>query len=185
MAGDHPRRCGENDSFLISSTDVSGSPPQVRGKRILEKKPFELPGITPAGAGKTLHSSAIVCSIGDHPRRCGENLSLRSAAATTAGSPPQVRGKLASALRVRGICGITPAGAGKTQAETASRHGRYGSPPQVRGKPCAKYLQKGKKGITPAGAGKTFIVSVAGHAEEDHPRRCGENHMINSFVRFL
>ena len=50
-------------------------------------------GITPAGAGKTLHSSAIVCSIGDHPRRCGENDDGDISRLRDIGSPPQVRGK--------------------------------------------------------------------------------------------
>ena len=30
-------------------------------------------------------------------------------------------------------------------------------------------------GITPADAGKTYTVMTAHTADEDHPRRCGEN----------
>ena len=50
-----------------------------------------------------------------------------------------------------------------------------GSPPQVRGKHLNQQFLQHNHRITPAGAGKTLIVSIAGHAEEDHPRRCGEN----------
>ena len=50
-----------------------------------------------------------------------------------------------------------------------------GSPPQMRGKlhlspKLFKYI-----GITPADAGKTYTVMTAHTADEDHPRRCGEN----------
>ena len=90
---------------------------------------------------------------------------------------------------------ITPAGAGKTKKEPRTqcyrsdhprrcgenhhppvRHHRCGgSPPQVRGKHrnCRQYAYQHR--ITPAGAGKTpheFLVIIA---NEDHPRRCGEN----------
>ena len=91
---DHPRRCGENLCFQLSAATTAGSPPQVRGKLPYATKTDLKDGITPAGAGKTLHSSAIVCSIGDHPRRCGENGQRRTAAIRQLGSPPQVRGKL-------------------------------------------------------------------------------------------
>ena len=94
---------------------------------------------------------------------------------------------------------ITPAGAGKTgrvfppcayPADHPRRCGENdgvpanfddeaGSPPQVRGKPAVVSPKKIARRITPAGAGKTFIVSVAGHAEEDHPRRCGENRFVD------
>ena len=33
-------------------------------------------------------------------------------------------------------------------------------------------------GITPAGAGKTIAVELGFFQVEDHPRRCGENHLI-------
>ena len=111
------------------------------------------------------------------------------------GSPPQVRGKQVFYYRRRKQVGITPAGAGKTRAGRLTgwsfryhprrcgenhhppvRHHRCGgSPPQVRGKHrnCRQYAYQHR--ITPAGAGKTpheFLVIIA---NEDHPRRCGEN----------
>ena len=90
---------------------------------------------------------------------------------------------------------ITPADAGKTYAPRSGMlrmqdHPRgcgenyeqlvggvetLGSPPRMRGKPFIVDGSTWKVRITPADAGKTLIVSVAGHAEEDHPRGCGEN----------
>ena len=113
----------------------------------------------------------------------------------TAGSPPQVRGKLIDFRVFLTFDGITPAGAGKTRLcnrnesqhldhprrcgeNTACRCGAFGSsgsPPQVRGK---RRMRRGRPRwlrITPAGAGKTKIVRFNRNQTADHPRRCGEN----------
>ena len=52
---------------------LTGSPPQVRGKHGSNRNCRCLAGITPAGAGKTAVKPSLILSIGDHPRRCGEN----------------------------------------------------------------------------------------------------------------
>ena len=113
----------------------------------------------------------------------------------TPGSPPQVRGKLVFTEGTDIPLRITPAGAGKTQHESAAfaatrDHPRRcgengpngaisdtpsGSPPQVRGKPFYPQSIRTGKGITPAGAGKTEIRPVDFFVKSDHPRRCGEN----------
>ena len=131
-----------------------GSPPQVRGKHGSPTWEEGIPGITPAGAGKTLHGWIMRALLTDHPRRCGENSETCSAAYLHPGSPPQVRGKLFSETLCYTHTRITPAGAGKTRkfpAHTVQvgdhprRCGenlkscvvlelRLGSPPQVRGK---------------------------------------------------
>ena len=54
---DHPRRCGENFPTVANFGRVPGSPPQVRGKRILLPASCSNHGITPAGAGKTVIQS--------------------------------------------------------------------------------------------------------------------------------
>ena len=111
---DHPRRCGENLVVLSSGFIPIGSPPQVRGKPELEKLCSDVPGITPAGAGKTGYNLRYALQHRDHPRRCGENHGLSIASMRSWGSPPQVRGKQTymgySFFNNR----ITPAGAGKT-----------------------------------------------------------------------
>ena len=55
---DHPRRCGENFSATGLLRKVWGSPPQVRGKRMIDAEKDGYLGITPAGAGKTLKALA-------------------------------------------------------------------------------------------------------------------------------
>ena len=113
------------------------------------------------------------------------------------GSPPQVRGKRRYTIRVSERCRITPAGAGKTgsvseRVKAAKDHPRRcgentlwtaparpisGSPPQVRGKHCWQNSKASRFGITPAGAGKTLALHHALDRTQDHPRRCGENHL--------
>ena len=158
-----------------------GSPPQVRGKL-----------------------SDILCrrvTVGDHPRRCGENDLSCCNIDIMLGSPPQVRGKLADYFfRVNGV-GITPAGAGKTECRelpmcTEPDHPRRcgenkilychtvnlrGSPPQVRGKQGKITCPLMNWRITPAGAGKTLIYRDICHCKQDHPRRCGENPVLHDF----
>ena len=51
---DHPRGCGENHFASTIFCAISGSPPQVRGKRFQAEKQPQGSRITPAGAGKTV-----------------------------------------------------------------------------------------------------------------------------------
>ena len=192
---DHPRRCGENSMLCCSWSWVWGSPPQVRGKRSCQK-PNQVPTrITPAGAGKTLRKACKSVTHKDHPRRCGENANCQTHMTTSAGSPPQVRGKPVTAGAASKSRGITPAGAGKTDASLTTAnvlrdHPRRcgenaayalepwrqaGSPPQVRGKLWYVACLNSCIGITPAGAGKTDAQIMHCFQHQDHPRRCGEN----------
>ena len=114
LVQDHPRRCGENQSLLLVNEHRVGSPPQVRGKRHPEWHIHGDARITPAGAGKTIHTGVRICTAEDHPRRCGENDFKLKSNRKEVGSPPQVRGKLANAELVKPAVRITPAGAGKT-----------------------------------------------------------------------
>ena len=113
-AEDHPRRCGENVMTANLREWRHGSPPQVRGKHPPQLVRRRFPGITPAGAGKTVNIVYNFAVIGDHPRRCGENSSINTKIPAYPGSPPQVRGKLVRTGDYAYVAGITPAGAGKT-----------------------------------------------------------------------
>ena len=152
---DHPRGCGENLWATTTPTVRTGSPPRMRGKPSRLAVPRFGIRITPAGAGKTRTENCRICKEQDHPRRCGENFGSTACRRGSVGSPPQVRGKLASGAARRRRPGITPAGAGKTLRTkqgivTDMDHPRrcgenvllyqkhtmlIGSPPQVRGKP--------------------------------------------------
>ena len=157
-------------------------------------------GITPAGAGKTLHQNPPPPSLGDHPRRCGENNLLTATYSENMGSPPQVRGKRKPKPHNPRTERITPAGAGKTQGRNVitsinrdhprrcgenGTHscgdlGMSGSPPQVRGKLIYVDIRQAAVRITPAGAGKTGQPFFACRNDGDHPRRCGENPRQNT-----
>ena len=176
QAKDHPRRCGENTGLVMSGCAYPGSPPQVRGKPAYCWTAGTAPRITPAGAGKTNQRRQRHEQQQDHPRRCGENMFVRSRPQGELGSPPQVRGKQDNPPTVLPEAGITPAGAGKTsicavrQADTEDHPRRCGenlttfpqssasagSPPQVRGKHPPHFNASRRRRITPAGAGKTL-----------------------------
>ena len=54
---DHPRLCGEKPPVGVPDNRITGSPPPMRGK---VSKPLDVigtPGITPAYAGKSCHTS--------------------------------------------------------------------------------------------------------------------------------
>ena len=131
--------------------------------------------ITPAGAGKRQHPFRLRCSDGDHPRRCGEKLTIWHCITSMQGSPPQVRGKVPVELYSSSHVRITPAGAGKSFSncskwircrdhprrcgekaiQLAGDYHIGGSPPQVRGKAFDDFSDLCSSGITPAGAGKS------------------------------
>ena len=154
-----------------------------------------VPGITPACAGKTCCGLCPSLWYGDHPRVCGENITTPALHAASAGSPPRVRGKLATLACGYQGGGITPACAGKTArkrrratcgrdhprvcGENSTRSSRavktVGSPPRVRGKQLVCFLGLKRSGITPACAGKTQKGVRAASERRDHPRVCGEN----------
>ena len=50
---DHPRVCGENIFVIVGAAVALGSPPRVRGKRLIGSRAGALWRITPACAGKT------------------------------------------------------------------------------------------------------------------------------------
>ena len=50
---DHPRGCGENKLNVAVIAYISGSPPRMRGKRVILSKFTASCRITPADAGKT------------------------------------------------------------------------------------------------------------------------------------
>ena len=111
---DHPRLCGEKWKYRIFLRYYKGSPPPMRGKGSCSGQVFQLPGITPAYAGKSSGSVPSSRTAVDHPRLCGEKSIAFTMASETCGSPPPMRGKgtVLSLQHVRS--GITPAYAGKS-----------------------------------------------------------------------
>ena len=130
-----------------------------------------------------------------HPRRCGENMFWISSRSDSAGSSPQVRGKLPNVAGSLPSSRLIPAGAGKTARyyharTTTAAHPRRcgensvrysdlsfktGSSPQVRGKQGRSIQNLLASRLIPAGAGKTSSDIPVCFITSAHPRRCGEN----------
>ena len=112
---DHPRACGENRASGAESGMRTGSPPRMRGKRLVLPRWRRRYGITPAHAGKTKQVDRFAHCFRDHPRACGENFQRAESEKARLGSPPRMRGKQFSNPSCPLHPGITPAHAGKTQ----------------------------------------------------------------------
>ena len=175
-----------------------GSPPRMRGKLTRDLLAAPAARITPADAGKTYIFFRTYCIAEDHPRGCGENYNPIRKIYLISGSPPRMRGKLVAVSSAPINTGITPADAGKTEAErenieSYTDHPRgcgenntgmaiiepnWGSPPRMRGKRLRlRKLQRPLR-ITPADAGKTLEDFSDSFADKDHPRGCGENEIL-------
>ena len=114
VVGDHPRGCGEKPPSGLSRGRVGGSSPRVRGKAPESAWEAITARIIPAGAGKRRPREILPSNYQDHPRGCGEKPCGGSGRGLPWGSSPRVRGKVASNVRVSGVGGIIPAGAGKS-----------------------------------------------------------------------
>ena len=70
--------------------------------------------ITPAYAGKSIHTSCYYNLPEDHPRLCGEKHPAARAHIILVGSPPPMRGKVLFSFFHETFYRITPAYAGKS-----------------------------------------------------------------------
>ena len=183
---------------LDQSKEGTGSPPRVRGKEQVCRVGHPRAGITPACAGKSASSCLYFLTTSDHPRVCGEKKKACARFCMTTGSPPRVRGKAPPHAVKRRLSGITPACAGKrmfcpsvTLPEADHprvcgekdkwrelMHCPEGSPPRVRGKGLRFRFHKPCAGITPACAGKSDPEKRRTSGSGDHPRVCGEKHVL-------
>ena len=171
---DHPRGCGEERLILSATSYHLGSSPRVRGRAAIHLAVLARAGIIPAGAGKSYRASWTDEELGDHPRGCGEEISVLGITFSHSGSSPRVRGR-GTPLWARVVwCRIIPAGAGKShiyydQSAVFEDHPRgcgeeswtpnsapprSGSSPRVRGRVHRRALGLPRQGIIPAGAGK-------------------------------
>ncbi len=98
---DHPRICGEHLA--------------------VEGREGEQRGIIPAYAGSTARTAESAARGWDHPRICGEHLEGATAAPSSSGSSPHMRGAQATLRIIVAGLGIIPAYAGSTAAFSASR----------------------------------------------------------------
>ena len=111
---DHPRVCGEQSAIRSSTAVRAGSPPRVRGTGIEKSKIAALAGITPACAGNSPLYEKDLPRSRDHPRVCGEQLSVIIFYNPHTGSPPRVRGTVKALILGFPSMRITPACAGNS-----------------------------------------------------------------------
>ena len=174
--------------------DQNGSPPRMRGTVKKICFPHIIIGITPADAGNSGCGRRFQCAGGDHPRGCGEQIPRKTRALGLLGSPPRMRGTVASLASAGAGVGITPADAGNRAfgfSERAKKrdHPRgcgeqgihsgaavesAGSPPRMRGPVKKLCLAEKIVGITPADAGNRENAVLQFENSWDHPRGCGE-----------
>ena len=109
---DHPRTCGEQQSFAPPLVHREGSPPHMRGTELQFEPNSVIFGITPAHAGNSAFQSMTIGLTWDHPRTCGEQIAYDYVDCIRSGSPPHMRGTAVRHLHSAERSGITPAHAG-------------------------------------------------------------------------
>ena len=112
-----PAHAGKSVTRYLSNYNTLGSPPHMRGKGGVACPCGQCVGITPAHAGKSALFSPPFDNPEDHPRTCGEKLSLGGTLCSVMGSPPHMRGKEHQRCCPKKQSGITPAHAGKSQRD--------------------------------------------------------------------
>ena len=175
VAGDHPRRRGDDAREIREKLQLEGPPPQARGRRISSRAAPGGPGTTPAGAGTTRHCRVAARQRRDHPRRRGDDTYTIRVRGAKKGPPPQARGRPALRSSDQGTSGTTPAGAGTT-AQRAAEQYCTGDHPRRRGDDHISYTGPMPAGwTTPAGAGTTGRHGDDAWFAQDHPRRRGDD----------
>ncbi len=97
---DHPRGCGEHRYGMLRDKLTMGSSPRMRGALTMRDGMSYLERIIPADAGSTIFIRFSTSETQDHPRGCGEHLSISTNAVPMLGSSPRMRGAPAGACIV-------------------------------------------------------------------------------------
>ena len=113
-AQDHPRVCGEHSGLTFLSNIDTGSSPRMRGTRSYPTSSMAIGRIIPAYAGNTSLVDLKAIGHKDHPRVCGEHLSVVSSLNFNVGSSPRMRGTPPRKCRKNSKMRIIPAYAGNT-----------------------------------------------------------------------
>ena len=172
----------------------TGSSPRVRGAGRETSQGRKRHGIIPARAGSSGPAAARSPRTEDHPRACGEQMTMEPQASVGFGSSPRVRGAGAQHHVDPRPRRIIPARAGSSvrlpsRGRRSSDHPRacgeqsssqyfggevIGSSPRVRGAARGERRDPARGRIIPARAGSRYSPSRRPMASSDHPRACGE-----------
>ena len=125
-----------------------GSPPHTRGQADYTLSYVDGARITPAHAGKSEPAYFRTKILRDHPRTRGEKTLIASPSFFTMGSPPHTRGKVIEPTPVWWDWGITPAHAGKRDAQVRGYH-RQEDHPRTRGEKLFRSSHSTSKGGSP------------------------------------
>ena len=87
-----PACAGNSRPVILQGLVQLGSPPRVRGTGNPAAPNLWAARITPACAGNSPPFCMQIGGLGDHPRVCGEQFTIRLPYLKRAGSPPRVRG---------------------------------------------------------------------------------------------
>jgi len=196
----HPRACGEHDTAELTTIDLAGSSPRVRGTRVAADQRHADDAFIPARAGNTAWSCHRRRRSAVHPRACGEHASRSAPMEDGFGSSPRVRGTRCGERRLEVELRFIPARAGNTRG-SRGRHRRGAVHPRACGEhaggmasegsaPGSSQRVRGTRRDADSGAGPTrFIPARAGNTRTRqsyrsepsvHPRACGEHHSVRS-----
>ena len=84
--------CGEQSTWMAAKSEELGSSPRVRGTVIEKTSTGKYRGIIPACAGNSMPVLIDNNRSWDHPRVCGEQVTVEWLEACLRGSSPRVRG---------------------------------------------------------------------------------------------
>ena len=158
----HPRWRGADCLGGVQTNRGVGSSPLARGGRRSSDHRRDGRGLIPAGAGRTCRPMPIHDGSGAHPRWRGADRCSGRKRPSSGGSSPLARGGPSILDWQEKLCGLIPAGAGRTaQGNSASTQGR--AHPRWRGAdPFAPMLHSMGRGSSPLARGGPF-VRRAGH----------------------
>ena len=114
VSADHPRGCGEHAFRLGALAGDLGSSPRMRGTPVIPVHATATYRIIPADAGNTQAAMQGYDTSKDHPRGCGEHLSILGLLVFGVGSSPRMRGTPLCVLWLSHPGRIIPADAGNT-----------------------------------------------------------------------
>ena len=192
---EHPRGCGDDHRYTGAVVSRMGTPPRMRGR---QGRPGPEPGRprnTPADAGTTADELWTLDDAEEHPRGCGDDHNPVSIGMQAMGTPPRMRGRPRSSVRLPVRWRNTPADAGTTfgaptTTRTTAEHPRgcgddsvpnsvnalsIGTPPRMRGRRQPSWRHWPRPRNTPADAGTTRGRQGRHPAGPEHPRGCGDD----------
>ena len=152
---DHPRACGELEHVRVSIIDPCGSSPRMRELALVLKSGMAEYGSSPRMRGTPHLREHVGRPSPDHPRACGELLSITEDGNEESGSSPRMRGTLLDIVGPLCFHRIIPAHAGNSLPSVPA-FGSHADHPRACGElPVTLNAESGEWRIIPAHAGNS------------------------------